>query len=154
MSAYLGTEWTIDESRVQYILLRTNSNSSDVIHKQSDIQPFKPLRDPPKVHIRSVRVRQKVFDIPTGRRRGFQLVDHGKDLLLVPPMDDQVEPLIVQLLRQSFPDTIRRTRDQRVWARTGEVLLVCITWTKEIEPDGIEENSKVVETEEETNSSE
>ena len=88
-----------------------------------------------------------IFNIPTGGRSVFQLVDRGKDLLLVPAVDDQVEALIVQLLRESFPDTVRRTCDQCIWERTGEVLLVRVDRTKEAEPDKVEETFEVVETE-------
>ena len=134
--------------------LKPNPNSTNVIHHQSNIQPLEPLRNPLEIDIRSISVRNEVPHIPTIRKRLPQLIDHRMDLSLVPPMDDQVKPLTVQLPRERFPNPVRRTGDQRVRPRTGEVLPIRVRRTEEIEPDEIEEAFEVVETEQETDDGE
>ena len=173
----------IHGSIVGRVPFEANPDTANVIHHQRDTQPLKPLRDPLIIDIWPISIRHEIPHITTvttrtgprsstrgsrsrtrtrgrGRRGGrasLQLLNHRKDLSLVPPMDDQVEPLIIQLPRQSLPDPIRRTGDQRVRrarTATGEVLPIPIRGTEELEPDEIEQAFEVVETEEETDDGE
>ena len=153
MSRVISTKHVEDET-IRLQPFGANLEPPNVVHKDRNIQPLKPLRNPLEVDPSPARVLQEVLHVlylPSPVRLcALDLLEDGLEFLLVSSVQDEVEPFVVKLPSGGFAYAISGAGDDRIRRWTLEVLLPAIRGSEEVKPHEIEDGPQFCETPDET----
>ena len=132
----------------------TDRKPSNVVHKDRNVQPLKPLRDPLKVDPGLARILQEilhVLNLSCPLRLGaLDLLDDALKFLLVPSVQDEVESLVVKLLGGGFAYAIAGASNDGIRRGALEIFLPAVRRSKEVEPDEIDDSPQFCEARDKT----